>query len=98
MIRVKTKKGGNWVHKVGNVSLEDEKKRKDKKLTFKLFCLVIMSLFFVAVKISLFVMIGKFIFQQEDNLFGFPVKMFSFTKTYWSRQHNEQNLTEKEVN
>ena len=99
MIRVKTKKGGNWVVKGGKEgNYEENCKRRDNKLTIKLICLVIMTLLFVAMKIALFVMIGKFVFQEENNLFGFPVKMFSFTKTYWtSHQPLERNSTENKI-
>ena len=54
---------------------------------------VLMTSIFVAIKISCFIMIFKFAFQKEDNLFGFNVEMFSFTKTFWSVQYPSTNYT-----
>jgi hypothetical protein len=69
--------------------------RPSKKVKFwcKILALILMTLFFVAMKISLFIMICKFVFQEEENLFGFPVKMFSFQKTFWSIQYPLPNAT-----
>ena len=55
----------------------------------KIFVMVIMTLSFVTIKIFCFRMFYKFAFQEEENLFGFPVKMFKFTKTYWANQYNK---------
>ena len=94
MIRVKTKKGWKTTQ-YGKEYLEEEE--KCKKIC-KIISLVIMTLTFCAIKISLFIMMGKFVFQYEDNLFGFPVKMFSFSKTNWIRQHSELNSTGEGIN
>ena len=93
MITVRTKTG--WKTVSTGQDLKREREEQQCKERCHIICLVIMTFSFVAIKISLFVMIGKFIFQNEDNLFGFPVKMFSFTETYWVRQEPEVNFTEK---
>ena len=93
MITVRTKTG--WKTVSTGQDLKRQREEEKCKERCQIICLVIMTFLFVAIKISLFVMIGKFIFQEEDNLFGFPVKMFSFTETYWVRQDSESNFTEK---
>ena len=93
MITVRSKTG--WKTVSTGQNLEREREQEKCKERCQIICLVIMTFSFVAIKISLFVMIGKFIFQKEDNLFGFPVKMFSFTETYWVRQESEVNFTEE---
>ena len=94
MIRVKTKKGWKTTQ-YGREYLEEEEECKE---TCKIISLVMMTLTFCAIKISLFIMMGKFVFQYEDNLFGFPVRMFSFSKTNWIRQHSEVNSTGEGLN
>ena len=93
MITVRSKTG--WKTVSSGQNLKREREQEKCKERCQIICLVIMTFSFVAIKISLFVMIGKFIFQKEDNLFGFPVKMFSFTETYWVRQDSEVNFTEE---
>ena len=93
MITVRSKTGWKTVSTGQNLKREREQEKCKERC--QIICLVIMTFSFVAIKISLFVMIGKFIFQKEKNLFGFPVKMFSFTETYWVRQDSEVNFTEE---
>ena len=94
MIPLKTKTGWKTTY-TGREAVKEMQEEKCKERC-QIFCLVIMTLTFVVIKISLFVMIGKFVFQEEDNLFGFPVKMFSFTETDWINHKSELNSTEKE--
>ena len=69
-------------------------KKQDKfKRWCQIFVLVLMTLVFVAIKISCFIMICKFVFQEEENMFGFSWKIFSFQKTYWSSQYSLPNVT-----
>ena len=76
---------------VYNGRTSDKKTSQEKcYMICQIFFLVILTLIFVAVKISCFIMICKFVFQEEENLFGFKVEMFSFTKTFWSFR----NITE----
>ena len=68
------------------------------KQNITIFLLLLMTLAFVAIKISCFVMMCKFVFQEENNLFGFPVKMFSFLKTNWSIQYPDLENTTSSTN
>ena len=71
-----------------------KKQEQDKfKRWCQLFVLVLMTLVLVAIKISCFIMICKFVFQEEENMFGFSWKTFSFQKTYWSSQYSLPNAT-----
>ena len=63
------------------------------KLYLKILFYIIMTLSFVAIKVSCWIMIYKFVFQIEENLFGFQVSMFTFTKTFWSIQNRHGNST-----
>ena len=75
-----------------------EKKNLIQEEIFKRWCtifsIVLMTLVFVAIKISCFIMICKFVFQEEENMFGFRWKIFSFQKTYWSFQYSPPNETD----
>ena len=63
------------------------------KLYLKILFYIIMTLSFVAIKVSCWIMIYKFVFQIEENFFGFQVSMFTFTKTFWSIQNRNGNST-----
>ena len=63
------------------------------KLYSKILFYIIMTLSFVAIKVSCWIMIYKFVFQIEENFFGFHVSMFTFTKTFWSIQNRNGNST-----
>ena len=63
------------------------------KLYSKILFYIIMTLSFVAIKVSCWIMIYKFVFQIEENFFGFQVSMFTFTKTFWSIQNRYGNST-----
>ena len=63
------------------------------KLYLKILFYIIMTLSFVAIKVSCWIMIYKFVFQIEENFFGFHVSMFTFTKTFWSVQNRYGNYT-----
>ena len=63
------------------------------KLHLKILFYIIMTLSFVAIKLSCWIMIYKFVFQIEENFFGFQVSMFTFTKTFWSIQNRNGNST-----
>ena len=73
--------------------LENIKEQNKFKRWCHTFLLVLMTLVFVAIKISCFIMICKFVFQEEENMFGFSWKIFSFQKTYWSFQYSLPNET-----
>ena len=67
----------------------------------KIFLAILMTLVFCAIKISCFIMICKFVFQEEENMFGFSWNIFSFQKTYWSFQYpllNDTSVTTTEYN
>ena len=78
---------------IGKQKTDEEKCKLYSKIVFY----IIMTLSFVAMKVSCWIMIYKFVFQIEENFFGFPVSMFTFTKTFWSVQNRYVNYTNETI-